>query len=157
MIVFIAVWVQSTYGQKKVDLFSENEKIHSLLNSNYIPISFPDSIALYSFYIKVTPKKNGIKSIYVSSDLGKKYFGNLDSLFEKVDFNVFLKGTKLKHVIIPVGILIYEHQKMKPNAKLDIWGLKNQIPYMMANHDLDRYKTVFLNTYFVVVSTKIYN
>ncbi|WAC41194.1 hypothetical protein [Pedobacter sp. SL55] len=157
LIVFIAIWVQSAYAQKKVDLFNENEKIHSLLNSNYAPISFPDSIALYSFYIKITPKKNGIKSIFISNDLGKKYFGNIDSLFKKVDFNIFLKGTKQKHVIVPVTILIYEHQNMKPNEKLDIWGLRNILPQMMANDDLERYKAVFLNTYFVIVSTKIYN
>lgn len=158
LIVFIAIfWNQLLFAQKKVYLFDEETKIHSILNSNYVPISFPDSIALYSFYIKVTPKKNGIKSIYISSDLGKKYFGNVDSLFHKVDFNIFLKGTKQKHVIIPIGILIYEHQNMKSNAKLDVWGLRNQIPQMMADNDLERYKTVFLNPYIVIVSTKIYN
>jgi len=60
-------------------------------------------------------------------------------------------------VIIPIGILIYEHQNMKSNAKLDVWGLRNQIPQMMADNDLERYKTVFLNPYIVIVSTKIYN
>ncbi|MFN0292480.1 hypothetical protein [Pedobacter helvus] len=157
LILFIAIWAQSSYAQKKNDLFVEDEKIRSILNSNLTPILYPDSIALYTFYIKVTPKKNGINSIYTNRHLAKKVYGNIDSLFHKVDFSIFLKGTKQKHVIIPVGILILEHNKMNPSSRLDTWGLKNGVPSMFADDDQDRYKSVFLRTIFMLVSTKIYN
>lgn len=64
LFVFIVIWAQLSYAQKKINLFDEEKKIHSILNSNYRPISFPDSIALYSFYIKVTQKKWNKEHLY---------------------------------------------------------------------------------------------
>lgn len=155
--IFIAIWAQLSYAQKKIHLSDEDEKIKEILRSNFLPISYPDSIALYTFYIKVTPQKNGINSIYTSNHLANKVYGNIDSLFRNVDFSKFLKGTKQKHIIIPVGILLYEHQNMKPKATIDIWGLKDTLPKMMADEDRDRYKSVFLSTIFIRISTRIYN
>lgn len=157
LIVFIVIWAQLSYAQKKVDLFDAEEKIKDILSANFHPISYPDSIAIYTFYIKVTPQKNGINNIYMSSALAKNIFGNIDSLFSKTDFSKFLKGTKQKHIIIPVGILLYEHQNIKSNSKLDVWGLKDGIPKMMGDFDSNRFKAVFFSAFFTYVSTKIYN
>lgn len=153
----IALCAQLTYAQKKVNLLEEDEKIKLILNSNLTPISYPDSIALYSFYIKITPQKSGINRIYISNSLANKVYGNIDSLFSKINFSKFIKGSKQKHVIIPVGIIIYAHQNMKPTSKLNVWELKDIIPKMMADEDPDHYKSVFLNTVFIFTSTKIYN
>lgn len=55
--IFIIIWAQSSYAQKKVNLLEEDEEIKSILSSNFLPISYPDSIAFHSFYIKITPTK----------------------------------------------------------------------------------------------------
>lgn len=44
---------------------------------------------------------------------------------------------------------------MKPNDKLNIWGLKEAIPRMMADEDKDRYKSIFLTTFFAFVGTLV--
>lgn len=155
IIFFIVILGNSSYAQKKVDLSEEDEKIQRILSSNRSPISYPDSIAMYNFYIKITPQKNGENNIYINNALGKKVFGNLDSIFHNVNFSLFLEGTKQKHVIIPVGILVYAHPNMKPGAKLDILGLKDGVPKMMGDTEKERYKSVFLRPFFMLVGTLV--
>lgn len=158
-LAFLALCGQVVYAQNNKDLFHEDQNIRELLNLNlnYNTNTLPDSVALYSFYIKITPQKNRAKDIYVSSPMISKIFGNIDSLFKGTDFNKFLQGTKQKFVIIPIGILVEFHQKMNTNSKFKVLELTKGIPKLMAEEDRGRYKAVFLNPFFVIIDKKIYN
>ncbi len=139
----------------------EEEKIDEKLLLNCKNNRLKDSIAVYTFAIKVTAEKKQTKTIIKKIEtndplLSGKVLPGLDSLFKDIDFGVFIKGKGIREIIIPIAITINDYNGVKYPTKIDTEDVYNSFNKMFYyNENNFKYDYIFLSPKSFLMSKKV--
>lgn len=142
------------FSQQSNKLDNEENNVIRLLHNNFNPKNLKDD-STYTFAIEIIPIKNGY-SIKTTSKIAYEIFGNIDSLFKMINFDLFQDRKVRRRIIIPVGIIVVNSGNKNRGAIVNVEKLPSAIGTMFNVVDKKyRYQSIYLRPYFSILDNVI--
>ncbi|RZL45593.1 MAG: hypothetical protein EOP00_17115 [Pedobacter sp.] len=149
------LWVLKGFAQQPNKLYEEESRISRILSKNLNSNLKEDTT--YTFAIEIIPSKSG----YIANATDKiayEIFGNIDSLFKQLNFDLFQDRKAKRRLIIPVGIVVVNSSNENKGAIINAEKLPFAVDKMFNVSDKkDRYQSIYLRPFFAILDKVIYN